>query len=114
MKKKNIFTVLFILNTVFFHPLFAQTKGEIQLPDSAVTTIVKVKGLTCSSDVKSIEANLEKLPGIKSFKAEKFGPTTKFNLTFNPALISFKEIYSAIEGTNGCENPNDKPYKVKQ
>jgi hypothetical protein len=41
------------------------------------------------------------------------GPTSSFEVKYNPAQISLKAIHSAIENTGGCENPNDKPYKVK-
>ena len=29
-------------------------------------------------------------------------------------VFTEKEIVTAIENTGGCENPNDRPYKVKQ
>jgi copper chaperone CopZ len=82
--------------------------------DSLKSTTVKVKGITCSTDVKTIAGNIEKLPGVQRCKADKPGAVTSFELSYNPARVSEKEIIAAIENTGGCENPNDRPYKVKQ
>ena len=77
-------------------------------------TTFKVKGITCATDVKTIASNIEKLAGVINCKADKPGATTSFELKFNPARVTEKEIVAAIENTGGCENPNDRPYKVKQ
>lgn len=109
---------IFLLSFVFIlagHTVFAQdTKGENNPADSAKTATIKVKGVTCSHDLKTIGGNVEKLKGVSYCKAEKAGPTTQFEVKFNPALVTEKEIYAAIEATAGCQNPNDRPYKVKQ
>ncbi len=82
--------------------------------DSLKTVTVKVKGITCSTDVKTISANVEKVKGVSSCKVAKQGATTSFEVAFNKSKVTEKEIFSAIENTGGCENPNDRPYKVKQ
>ena len=87
---------------------------ETPKADSLKSMIVKVKGITCSNDVKTITGNIEKLIGVQRCKADKPGATTSFELSFNPARVSEKEIFAAIENSGGCENPNEKPYKVKQ
>ena len=87
---------------------------ETPKADSLKSMIVKVKGITCSNDVKTITGNIEKLIGVQRCKADKPGATTSFELYYNPARVSEKEIFAAIENTGGCENPNEKPYKVKQ
>ena len=61
-----------------------------------------------------ISANVEKLNGVSSCKPGKQGTTTTFDVKFNPALITEKEIFAAVEGTGSCENPKERPYKVKQ
>ena len=85
-----------------------------QQADTIKTASIKVKGITCSMDLKMISANVEKLKGVSSCKAGKQGTTTTFEVKFNPALVTEKEIYTAIEGTGSCENPDERPYKVKQ
>lgn len=106
--------VALVLSVASINTTHAQTTGAPQPTDSVVTAVIKVKGITCASDIKTIAANVEKLQGVKSFKSEKQGPTTTFQVVFNPAIITTKDIYTAIEDTNGCENPDDRPYKVKQ
>ena len=85
-----------------------------QSTDSTLTVKMKVKGVTCAMDLKTISNNVEKLKGVSSCVAGKQGATTSFEVKYNPALISEKEIIAAIENTSGCEDPNDRPYKVKK
>lgn len=92
----------------------AQTTTPSQETAAIKTSAVKVKGVTCKNDLKSIAGNVEKLKGVSACKADKAGPTTTFEIKFNPALVSEKEIFAAIEATPGCEDPKDRPYKVKQ
>lgn len=82
--------------------------------DTVKTIQVKVKGVTCSTDLKMITTNVEIMIGVKSCKPGKEGATTTFIVVFDPTKISEKEIYAAIEGTGSCENPEERPYKVKQ
>lgn len=85
-----------------------------QIEDTVKSTTFKVRGITCANDVKTIAGNIEKLSGIINCKADKPGATTNFELKFNPARVTENEIVAAIENTGGCQNPNDRPYKVKQ
>jgi copper chaperone CopZ len=114
MKFSNIFTmaIIFMLATT---ASFAQTATTetAQVTETTKTITTKVKGVTCGDDVKTLAANIEKLAGVTSCKAGKKGPTTSFEVTFNPALVSEKEIQDAIQNTGGCKNPNDRPYTVK-
>lgn len=93
---------------------FSQTTNSVQKADTTKTLTTKVKGITCSMDLKMIVANVEKLKGVSTCKSGKTGPTTTFEIAYNPNLISEKEIYAAIENTGSCENPDEKSYKVKQ
>lgn len=81
------------------------------LSDSTIT--IKVKGVTCSNDLKTLADNVKELKGVSDCKPGKMGPTSVFKITYNPALVSTKEIYKAIEDTGGCSDPNERPYKVK-
>ncbi len=92
----------------------AQTINTRQPADSLMNKTIKVKGITCAMDLKMITANVEKLNGVSGFKAGKQGTTTSFELTYNPALVTLQEVYGAIENTGSCDNPDERPYKVKQ
>lgn len=81
--------------------------------DTVTTITVKVKGVTCSNDLKTLSNNVKDLKGVAECKSGKAGPVSEFQITFNPALVGTKEIYKAIENTGGCGDPNDRPYKVK-
>ena len=81
------------------------------LTDSTIT--IKVKGVTCSNDLKTLADNVKELKGVSDCKPGKMGPISVFKITYNPAMVSTKDIYKAIENTGGCSDPNDRPYKVK-
>ncbi|HMI79496.1 MAG TPA: hypothetical protein VK484_11935 [Ferruginibacter sp.] len=85
--------------------------GESPATDSTIT--IKVKGVTCSNDLKTLSDNVKELKGVSECKPGKTGPVSVFKITFNPALVSTEEIYKAIENTGGCSDPNERPYKVK-
>ena len=88
-------------------------QNSTQNSDSTKTITVKVKGVTCSGDLKTIAGNVEKLAGVTQCKTGKMGATSSFEVSYNPAKVNVKDIHTAIESTSGCENPNDRPYKVK-
>jgi copper chaperone CopZ len=85
-----------------------------QAADSIKTTTLKVKGVTCAADLKTISANVEKLPGVVRCFAKKPGASTIFQILFDPEKVTEKDIVAAIEDSEGCEDPKDRPYKVKQ
>lgn len=93
---------------------FAQTEVASQPADSVVTQTVKVKGITCAMDLKMIAANVEKVAGVRSCEPGNAGATTSFVIMYNPAVVTEKEIYLAIENTGSCEAPDERPYKVKE
>lgn len=81
--------------------------------DPIKTISIRVKGVTCSSDLKTIAANVEKVNGVNRCQAVKEGPTSTFEVIFDSSVVTKKQIHSAIEATAGCKNPNDRPYKIK-
>ena len=92
---------------------FTQAANTDQTTSSIKTSSIKVKGVGCSADIKSISGNVEALKGVSTCKIGKKGAVTTFVVTFDTALVSEKDIYTAIESTGGCKNPNDRPSKVK-
>jgi copper chaperone CopZ len=111
-------TLIFVLTCISAVSAFAQTSTEQSQPaqNSAVQKIkLKVSGITCSGDCKDIEKAVGKINGVSTVKMlSKPSATSVFEVSFNPAVVTEKEIRKAVEATPGCENPNDRPYKVKQ
>jgi copper chaperone CopZ len=89
-------------------------KSIFQNSDSIQTITIKVTGVTCAGDLKTIASNVEKVEGVSTCKTGKMGATSSFEVKYNPKKANIKDIHSAIENTGGCENPNDRPYKVKK
>lgn len=114
MKFIKLFVLAIIVLTATTSVVFSQTINTNQATDSLKTATVKVKGVTCSMDFKMISANVEKVKGVSSCKAGKQGTPTTFEIKYNPALVTEKEIFAAIENTGSCENPDERPYKIKQ
>ncbi len=112
MKYLKILILALIVTTVSTNSVFSQSKTA-QVKDSTETIIIKVKGADCSEDLKIMSVNIKKQKGVSSCKVIKEGVTSSFEVKYNPALITKKEIYAVIENTSGCDNPNEKPYTVK-
>lgn len=100
------FLILFVVNA-------KATAGKKQVYGDT-TIVVKVKGVTCKNDLKTLSKNVKELKGVSDCTAGKAGPTSVFNVTYNPEMVGSKEIFSAFENTAGCSDPNDRPYKIKQ
>lgn len=107
MKKIPYIILLFTFVIATTGVVFSQT-------DSTKTITLKVKGLHCADDIKTISDNVTKLKGVSGCTAGSPGATTSFNVKFAPARINENDIRTAIESTPGCDNPNEKPYKVKK
>ncbi|MCX7743606.1 MAG: hypothetical protein N2167_03475 [Flavobacteriales bacterium] len=107
-----IFIMTFIITTT--NSVFSQNNRIDTNRDSLKTFTIKVKGISCSMDLSMISANVEKLQGVIRCKPLKQGPTSTFEITYNPSKVSENEIFLAIENTASCENPDERPYKVKQ
>lgn len=112
----SIIAVIILLastGTVFAQAETATNEETIVISQNTETLSIKVKGVTCSSDLKTIATSLEKLDGVVDCKTGKAGPTSTFEISYNPTVIKLEDIHAAIENTGGCKNPNDRPYKIK-
>jgi copper chaperone CopZ len=114
MKCIKSFVVAFTVLTATTNIAFSQTSTTHQPTDSLKTATVKVKGITCSIDLKMISANVDKVKSVSSCKVGKQGTITTFEVKYNPSLVAEKEIFAAIENTGTCENPDERRYKIKQ
>ena len=119
MKSKYFSTLLlvFALSIIGTVSCTAQTsKEQPQATAQNLQTIkLKVSGITCSGDCKDIQKVVSKMNGVTSCKQVcKPTATSVFEVIFNPAIVTEKEIRKAVEDTPGCDNPDEKPYKVKQ
>ena len=91
----------------------AETASTETTSIETTTTTVKVKGVGCATDIKMIQTNVEKLDGVQKCTVVKKGAITSFDVEYIAGKVEEKDIHAAVEGTAGCENPNDRPYKVK-
>ena len=110
-------SLVFISFTITPYAVNAQTT---EVPTSSSTqqlqTIkLKVSGITCAGDCKDIVAVLAETKGVHLSKhLGKPTATTSFQVTFDPSVVTEKELRKIIEDTPGCESPDDRPYKVKK
>jgi copper chaperone CopZ len=117
--KSRYFSALIIVFSFFLAASASaqstDTKPQTVSQAQKLQTIkLKVSGITCSGDCKDIQNSVAKLNGVVSAKMiGKPSAKTVFEVTFDPAVVTEKEIRSKVEDTPGCENPNDRPYKVK-
>lgn len=120
MKSKFFYTLTLALAFTFAASTSASaqtTKEEaktVAQTQTVQTIKLKVGGIDCSGDIKDIQKAVSKMNGVTSCKpVGKMSPTSVFEVSFNPAVVSEKEIRKLVEDTPGCDNPNEKPYKVK-
>ena len=103
---------ILLLTTAFVLCTAVVSNAQAQPENTRIT--VKVKGVTCSTDLKMIQANVEKLEGVTECSVGKRGTTTSFEITFNAKTLTEEDLYATIEGTGSCEDPDERPYKVKR
>lgn len=114
------FKALFVATTIFFAASASAQTTKTQPQTVAQTqklqTIkLKVGGITCAGDCKDIQKEVSKMNGVTACKlVGKPTATSTFEVTFDPAVVSEKEIRSKVEDTPGCDDPKERPYKVKQ
>jgi copper chaperone CopZ len=113
MKLLKSFILVMLLLAFSSSIALAQSNTTVSTTDKIETITIKVKGVGCAGDLKDIAASVEKLNGVSSCEEGKMGSTSTFIVKYNPAVVTEKEIHTAIEGTPGCSNPDDRPYKVK-
>lgn len=107
---KHIKTFIWVL--VLMAATTVLSNAQTESPLKSVS--LKVKGLHCADDVKTISESITKLTGVNSCTAGNPGATTSFTVKFDPSRVSETDIRNAIENTAGCDNPQEKPYKVKK
>ena len=116
MKYFISFCLSFGLLLSFSTTVSAQTTATA-VANTEVSTVksltVKVTGVGCNTDVRTISTEVAKLDGVNSCEAAKRGAVTRFVVQFDAAVICEEDIYKAVEDTPGCKNPNDRPYRVK-
>lgn len=116
--KSNYFSNVSVL-VLFMMFAFVQT-GNSQTTDNKTsgkdTTItIRVAGITCDGDLPIICKRVKKEKGVVDCKAvTKAAVTTKFDVTYNPKLISYQQIVDAVQDAQSCDFPNEKPYRVKK
>lgn len=104
--------ILFAIITGFISiPAFSQTGTDKQTGDTTIS--VKIKGITCSGDLKTLSDNVKEITGVSTVIPGKAAATSTFKISYNPALVKTNQIFAAIENTGGCADPKDRPYKVK-
>ena len=93
----------------------SENKTQTKDVQKEQTIKIKVSGLNCGGDMKDIQKSVAAIEGVSSCNPQgKVAANTVFEITFNPAITSEKEIQKVIEGKGACDNPNARPYKVKQ
>jgi len=111
-------SVLIVACTLLAVSVQAQTNKEKPVTNNQAPTLTtikyKVSGITCANDCKDIQKTVSKLTGVTNCKqVGKASATTVFEITFDTAIITEKEIRAKVEDVPGCDDPTEKPYKVK-
>lgn len=113
MKRLKYIVASFILISLISINAGAQTSAPVS--QNLQTIRIKVTGITCKGDCKDIRESVAKLNGVTATsQIGKPAATSVFEITFNPALVTEKQIQKSVEDTPGCDDPEKRPYKVKK
>lgn len=117
MKSHHIFKISALVLFIMF--AFAQTISSQTIyhkqSQKDTTISIRVAGITCGSDLPIICERVKKEKGVADCKASsKAATTTKFDVTYNPKLLSYQQIVDAVQDAPSCDYPNEKPYRVKK
>ncbi len=104
---------LFVAVSCFTSTTVMAQTAATSATSSIQSLTVKVTGVGCNTDVKTIGAAVEQLDGVSSCSAAKRGAVTRFVVQYDPQVVCEDDIFQAVENTPGCKNPNDRPYRVK-
>jgi len=108
---KIVCITIFLLNASINTALSQEKTEQIDLKTETIT--LKVNGVGCSGDANRILSNIKKQEGVSNCEIVKEGAVTKYKVKYNPALVTKKELYAAVENTDGCASQSEKPYRVK-
>ncbi len=113
MKNKFVLAIAMCITFCFAFINYAAAQSATVSKDTTAT--FEVSGITCSGDLPLICKRVQPEKGVKKIKAVgKPGATTKFQVTYNPAIINYQQVVAAVQDAPSCDYPNEKPYKVKK
>ena len=106
---KNTFFITLLLSVFCF---ISQAKA--QSTDTLKSMTLKIGNLTCDGDMPTIQKNLLNQDGIDEvmFTSRKKEAST-FTVLFHSAATDADNIKLAVENTPGCDDPDEKPYRVQ-
>ena len=113
MKFFNYIVASFII--IIASAINANAQSTEPASQNLQTIKIKVTGITCKGDCKDIQESIGQLNGISATRQiGKPSATSVFEITFNPTLVTEKQIHKSVEDTPGCDDPEKRPYKVKK
>ncbi|MEL7423972.1 MAG: hypothetical protein AAFN81_13310 [Bacteroidota bacterium] len=107
------FGLLLSVSTTVNAQTTATAVANAEVSTTVKSLTVKVTGVGCNTDVRTIRTEVAKLDGVSACEAAKRGAVTRFVVQFDSAVVCEEDIYQAVEAIPGCKNPNDRPYRVK-
>lgn len=111
---KNKFVLAFAMCITLCFAAISRSTAQTTTVSKDTTIILEVTGITCGGDLPIICKRVQPEKGITEIKAvSKAAATTKFQVTYNPAIINYQQVVAAVQDAPSCDFPDEKPYKVK-
>lgn len=108
MKSKFLGAWTFIICLAFTTVSYAQIAAH------DTTIIIKVSGVYCPQCPPNICARVKKETGVKDcILIGKPSAVSKFEVTYNYKVITYNKVIEAVQSTPSCDDPDEKPFKVK-
>jgi copper chaperone CopZ len=96
--------------TLLVFPISSQAQSAT---DSVKTAVIQVGNLHCNGDMPTIKKRLLNQEGIDEVTfTEREGQRSTFSVIYHSIATDEAAIEKAIEGTPGCDNKSETPYRV--
>ena len=106
-------TIISIITFVVFATINTAATAQTATDTLKMATI-KIKGISCPMDLPIIKKKLVNQEGIDDVNySEVKSEAVIFTVKYHTSVITEKQIRTTIENAPSCDNPNEKPYKVK-
>ncbi len=88
---------------------------KAQTGEAVKKAIIKVGNIHCDNDMPTIKKYLLNKDGIYDVTyTDRVHSASMFTITFQSDVVNQMQIEEAIEATPGCDDPDDRPYRVRK
>lgn len=95
--------------------LFLTSDTHAQSADTLKVVTIEVGNLHCDGDMPTIKKQLLNADGIDEVTfTDRKKQASAFTITYHTAATDPQRLKAVVENTAGCDEPDEKPYRVQR